>query len=170
MYTLTFFYVRATNDVWTFHVPYLSFLSSFSGAAFVSWEEAKRKQKGYRRRLTNEIGHRQFIARIYNAGWHRKRRKVHLLKRFLKLKTIHKCFLLQYKTELNAMLHRIPIFTNTCEVTMQVKRAIGKATFYILPIHNEYMLLYWVSTLFCMICCLFSIVVKALLHSFDPGI
>ena len=36
MHTLTFFYVRATNDAWTFHVPYLSCLSPFSGAAFVS--------------------------------------------------------------------------------------------------------------------------------------
>ena len=39
---------------------------------------------------------------------------------------------------------------------MQVKRAIWKATFYKLPIYNEYMRLCWVSTLFWMICCLFS--------------
>ena len=54
------------------------------------------------------------------------------------------------------MLHRIQISTNTCEVTMQVKRAIGKATLHKLPIYNEYIRLCWVSTLFCMICCLFS--------------
>ena len=46
--------------------------------------------------------------------------------------------------------------TNTCEVTMQVKRAIGKSTVHKLPIYNEYMCLCWVSTLFCMICCVFS--------------
>ena len=54
------------------------------------------------------------------------------------------------------MLHRIQISTNTCEVPMQVKRAKGKATLHKLPIYNEYMCLCWVSTLFCMICCLFS--------------
>ena len=54
------------------------------------------------------------------------------------------------------MLHRIQISTNTCVVTMQVKRAIGKATLHKLPIYNEYMRLCWVSTLFWMICCLFS--------------
>ena len=37
-----------------------------------------------------------------------------------------------------------------------IKRAIGKATLHKLPIYNEYMRLGWVSTLFCMICCLFS--------------
>ena len=36
------------------------------------------------------------------------------------------------------MLHRIQIFMNTCEVPMQVKRAIGKATLHELPIYNEY--------------------------------
>ena len=41
------------------------------------------------------------------------------------------------KAELSAMLHRIQISTNTCEVTMQVKRAIGKATLHKLPIYNE---------------------------------
>ena len=54
------------------------------------------------------------------------------------------------------MLHRIQISTNTCEVTMQVKRAIRKATLHKLPIYKEYMRLCQVSTLFCMICCLFS--------------
>ena len=54
------------------------------------------------------------------------------------------------------MLHRIQISTNTCEVTMQVKRANEKATLHKLPINNEYMRLCWVSTLFWMICCLFS--------------
>ena len=54
------------------------------------------------------------------------------------------------------MLHRIQISTNTCEGTMQVKRAIGKTRLHKLPIYNEYMRLCWVCTLFCMICCLFS--------------
>ena len=54
------------------------------------------------------------------------------------------------------MLHRIQISTNTCEVRTQVKWAIGKATLHKLPIYNEYMCLCWVSTLFCMVCCLFS--------------
>ena len=66
----------------------------------------------------------------------------------LKLKTIHKYFKRQ--------LHCIQISTNICEVTMQVKRAIGKATLHKLPIFNEYMCLCLVNPLFCMICCLFS--------------
>ena len=61
------------------------------------------------------------------------------------------------QAELNAMLHGIKIFTNTCEVTMHVKRVIGKTTLhkppmYELRIHG----LCWVSNLFGMICCLFS--------------
>ena len=44
---------------------------------------------------------------------------------------------------------------------MQVKRAIGKGTLHKLPIYNEYMCLFWVSTLFCMICCLFSNCIKS---------
>ena len=56
------------------------------------------------------------------------------------------------KAELNAMLNRIQISTNTYEVTMQVKRAIEKATFHKLPIYNEYMWLCLVSKLFCTIC------------------
>ena len=47
------FFVRATNDVKTFHVPYLSFLSPFSRAAVVGLEEAKRNQKGYHGWFTN---------------------------------------------------------------------------------------------------------------------
>ena len=54
------------------------------------------------------------------------------------------------------MLHCIQSSTNTCEVTMQVKRAIGKAILHKLSIYNEYMCLCWVSILFCVICCLFS--------------
>ena len=54
------------------------------------------------------------------------------------------------------MLHCIKIFTNACEVMMQVKRVIGKAILHKLPIYNEYMCLCWVSTLSRMICCLFS--------------
>ena len=42
-------------------------------------------------------------------------------------------FSVPIKAELNAMLHRIQISTNTCEVTMQEKRAIGKATLHKLP-------------------------------------
>ena len=49
-------------------------------------------------------------------------------------------FSARIKVELNALLHRIQISTNTCEVTMQVKRAIGKATLHKLPIYNEYVL------------------------------
>ena len=40
-----------------FHVFHLLSLSLFSGTADVSFEEVKRKQKGYRRRLTNDNGH-----------------------------------------------------------------------------------------------------------------
>ena len=59
------------------------------------------------------------------------------------------------------MLHCIQLFTNTCEVRKQVKRAVGKAILHKLPIYNEYMCLCWVSTLFCMICWVFfPIVVK----------
>ena len=36
------------------------------------------------------------------------------------------------------------------------KRAMGKVTLHRLPINNEYICLCWVSTLFCMIWCLFS--------------
>ena len=36
MHTLTSFYVQTTNDVYTFHVPYLSSLSPFSEAVDVS--------------------------------------------------------------------------------------------------------------------------------------
>ena len=36
------------------------------------------------------------------------------------------------------MLYRIQISTNTCEVTMQIKLAIGKATLHKLPLYNEY--------------------------------
>ena len=68
--------------------------------------------------------------------------------------------------ELNAMLHRIQISMNPCEVTMQVKRAIGKAFQYITntcasvesPHH------------FALFVVCFPIVVKALLHGFDPYI
>ena len=56
-----------------------------------------------------------------------------------------------------SLLRYIQIFTNTYEVTMQVKRGIGKVILHKPPIHNnnEYMWLCWVSTLFGMIC-LFS--------------
>ena len=54
------------------------------------------------------------------------------------------------------MLYCIQICTNTCEVTMQVKRDIIKIILHKLPIYYEYMCLCWVSTLFGMICCLFS--------------
>ena len=53
------------------------------------------------------------------------------------------------------MLQRIQICTNTCEVTMQVKSAIGNASLHKLSLYNEYICLCWVSTLFCVICCLF---------------
>ena len=40
-----------------------------------------------------------------------------------------------YEAELNDMLHCIKIFTNTCAVTMQVKRVIGKAILHKWPIY-----------------------------------
>ena len=46
------------------------------------------------------------------------------------------------------MLHCMQILTNTWEVTMQLKRVIGKAILHKLPIYHEYMCLCWVSTLF----------------------
>ena len=52
------------------------------------------------------------------------------------------------------MLHYIQIFTNTYEVMMQVKHAIGKAILYKLPIYYEDVLC-WISPWFGMIC-LFS--------------
>ena len=69
----------------------------------------------------------------------------------LKLKSNHKCFLCPYK-----MLCFIAFRLSRTPVMMQVKRAIGKAMLHKLSIYNEYMCLCWVSTLFCMICCLFS--------------
>ena len=73
----------------------------------------------------------------------------------LKLKTIHKCFLCPYKRQ-SSMLCLIAFrFSRVTEIMVQVKRAIGKAILHKLPIYNEYMCLCWVSTLFCMICCLF---------------
>ena len=60
-----------------FHEPYFSSLSLFSGAADVSLEEAKRKQKGYRRRIRNDNGHGLFVA-----DSHSKRPRVHPLYRF----------------------------------------------------------------------------------------
>ena len=64
------------------------------------------------------------------------------------------------------MLYCIRIFTNTCEVTMQVKRAIGKVvcitqTTNILRIHVLVLSLHIVC---------FPIVIKALLHDFNPDI
>ena len=76
----------------------------------------------------------------------------------LNLKTIHKCFVCPYKkAELSSMFHYIQIFTNTCEVTVQIKRAIGKAILHKLPIYYEYnvMCFRWAPTIFGMIC-LFS--------------
>ena len=68
-------------------------------------------------------------------------------------KTVHKWFLCPYKRQSSIAFR---IFTNTCEVTLQVKRAIERAILCNLLIHTEYMCLCLVSTLFCMICCLFS--------------
>ena len=53
---LTSFYVRATNDVYTFHVPYLSSLSHFLGQ-----DEAERIPQTI---LTNDNGHTSFVAFI----------------------------------------------------------------------------------------------------------
>ena len=55
-----------------------------------------------------------------------------------------------------SILHCIQIFTNTCVVTMQVKRAIERVILHKLTIYNEYICLCWVSILFGMICCFFS--------------
>ena len=91
-----------------------------------------------------------------------------------KLKTIHVFFCpvlppikgrAQY-----SMLHCIQIFTNACEATMQVKRAIGKLR----PYYLNYQ--YTTNTCACVepphyyawyVVC-FPIVVIALLHGFDP--
>ena len=74
----------------------------------------------------------------------------------LKLKTIHKCFLHPYKRQSSMLCFIAFRFSRVTEVMLQIKRAIGKAILYKLPIYKEYMCLCWVSTLFCMMCCLFS--------------
>ena len=90
----------------------------------------------------------------------------------LNLKTIHKCFVCPYKkAELSSMFHCIQIFTNTCEVTVQIKRAIGKAILHKLPNITKTMLCACVEPpqyLAWFVC--FPIVIKALLHGFDPSI
>ena len=63
------------------------------------------------------------------------------------------------------MLHRIQISSNTCEVTMQVKRAIGKATLHKLPIYNEYMYVLVLSLHIIIV-----VHVKAVIKGFDPYI
>ena len=65
MHTLTSFYVCAIVDLETFHVSYLHSLCPFSGAADENFKEAKRKQKGHHRRLTNDNGHGPFVARVW---------------------------------------------------------------------------------------------------------
>ena len=69
---------------------------------------------------------------------------------FIKLKTIHKCFICPNKAKLIAML-----LSRLSHMWMK-SHVIGKANSHILPIYNEYMCLYWVSALFCMIYCSFS--------------
>ena len=80
----------------------------------------------------------------------------------LKLKTIH--------AELNAMLHCIHIFKNTCEDTMQVKRDIHVRQIillkHILRIHVLVLSLH----IICCNCCLFSNNYKNYMHGFDPYI
>ena len=68
-----------------------------------------------------------------------------------------------YKSMQNSMLCfiHIHVFKNTCEVTMQVNRAQGKAISHKLPIYNEYMCLCWVPTLLARFVVCFPIVVKA---------
>ena len=63
------------------------------------------------------------------------------------------------------MLHRIQISSNTCEVTMQVKRAIGKAILHKLPIYNEYMYVLVLSLHIIIV-----VHVKAVIKGFDPYI
>mgnify|MGYP003688137129 CR=1 FL=1 len=71
---------------------------------------------------------------------------------------------------INAMLHCIQIFMNTCEVMVQVKRYMRMThcaiEFMLLPnsTYYKYLCLHWVSTLFGMIWCLFF---KTLLQGFD---
>ena len=65
------------------------------------------------------------------------------------------------------MLHCIQIFTNTCEVKMQVKRAIEKAILHKLRIYNEYVFVYSLCIILHVLLFVFPIVVKALLHGFD---
>ena len=62
------------------------------------------------------------------------------------------------------MLHRIQISTNTCEVTMQVKRAIGKVTLHKLPIPIHAIVLSLYNILHDLL------FVKALLYGFDTYI
>ena len=81
MHALTSFYVSATDGVETFDEYYFSSLSLFSGAADVSWKDAKRKQKGCRRRLTNDNWHGLSVACIC-CRLTPYTRKVHLIKRF----------------------------------------------------------------------------------------
>ena len=86
-------------------------------------------------------------------------------------------FLSLQKTELNTMLHCIQIFTNTCEVTMQLKCYIGKALLHyrqttnILPIHVLVLIKsphYFAQLPVYVVC--FPNVIKTLLHGFDPHI
>ena len=80
----------------------------------------------------------------------------------LKLKTIHIFFPAPIKGRAQFYTSSHSNSTNTCEVTMQVKRAIGKATVHKLPIFNEYISPHYFAWF--VVC--FPIVVKAILH--DP--
>ena len=75
----------------------------------------------------------------------------------LKLKTIHKYFSLSLLNKMH--LHCIQIFTNTREVTMQVKRATERAMLHKLPTYHEYACACVVHDI-CVILC-FPIVVKS---------
>ena len=98
--------------------------------------------------------------------FHRTTTRSNVIK-FFKLKTIYKCFLSLLKPELNAMLHRIHISKNTCEITMQLKRAKGKATFpYYQYITNSCAFVESPHYFAWIVVC-FPIVVIALLHGFD---
>ena len=79
-----------------------------------------------------------------------------IFKRFLNLKNIHKCFLCPFKRH-SLMLCFIAFrFSRITGVTMQVKHVIGNSILHKLTIYNEYMCMFWVSTLFFMIYHLFS--------------
>ena len=75
---------------------------------------------------------------------------------YLKLKTIHKCFLCPYKRQSWMICFIAFRFSRTLvKSRFRQSKCCRKAILHKLPIYNEYMCLCGVSTLFGMICCLF---------------